>query len=367
MKKIYILWILVGILAMFASCAATPPAATSPTEETGPQTGTPQAAQPSQASLNALNAAVARAEAARKLVLDFNAPELLPSEWQSAESLYNEAVRQRNTSTAKDVEDSTARFNRAAAAFEDMKAEVVAQYYESKMRELLDARNQAIEAGARELIPDFFYEADDVADEAFMKYEANDHYAAKENAEKAILMYKAMKAGLDADRIRQELLDRGVAGMDPDNFDLANTSLENAISDYTNKNYSGAKENAESALSRFSELYRAISEAYGSARGADAEAARQKALDARAHIAVKQDFDDAEVIFIMGNSAFLSKRFDEAAGHYARCTPMFLKAAEEALRKRQIAEDALRRADQRLAESEETARNAELILEGGEE
>jgi hypothetical protein len=40
-------------------------------------------------------------------------------------------------------------------------------------------------------------------------------------------------------------------------------------------------------------------------------------------------------------------------------------ASQLALEKRLAAEEALRRADRRAAESDETARNVELILEGG--
>lgn len=373
MSRNYVGWVLlIGLMGMFMACAGTPPAEeTAPVdtpaqETTTTTTTTVQPTPPDQVSLNALDAAAARAAAARKTAMDFHAPSLLPSEWQSADSLYSQAERERNTSSLKDAQDSAARYNTAADAFEAMRDKTIAQYYDSKLRELLEARNAAIEAGAAVLIPDFLSDADDAADNAQANYEAKDYYAAKDDADNAIMMYSAMKAGLEANEIREGILDLGLEAFDPSNFSLAEAALEKAITDYSNKNYPGARDNAESALSHFTLAMQAIVEAYGEASGAEAYNARQKALEAKANVAVKQDFDAAETVFVQGNSAIKVRKYDEAAGHFARCTPMFLRAAEDAIRKRQVAEEALRRADQKVAESEETAKSAELILEGGE-
>jgi hypothetical protein len=44
---------------------------------------------------------------------------------------------------------------------------------------------------------------------------------------------------------------------------------------------------------------------------------------------------------------------------------MFARVSQITLEKRGIAEDALRRADEKMTESDETAQRAQLILEGG--
>ena len=88
-------------------------------------------------------------------------------------------------------------------------------------------------------------------------------------------------------------------------------------------------------------------------------------MDLRANVAARQEFDPAEAIFNRANTEFRRQSFEEAAGLYDECLPRFILSAELALERRRAAEEALRRADQRVAESDETARNAELVLEGG--
>jgi hypothetical protein len=91
---------------------------------------------------------------------------------------------------------------------------------------------------------------------------------------------------------------------------------------------------------------------------------RQIALDAKANVAVRQDFNSAQALYAQANTAFQAERFDEAVSLYNQSRPMFDAAAREALEKQLIAEEALRIANQRMTESDQTAREAEIILEG---
>ena len=425
MKSKYLLWGFLVLLALFTavSCKSTPPATP---EEPVAETTDKDSAPPDKASLDALNAAAARAAAARKLVNDFDGSSLLPGDWQAADSLYSQAEQQKKTSTLKETQESTARYNKAADAFEAMSGKTIALYYEKKKAELVKARAAAVSVGAASLIPDYLLEVDNVVADAEKKYQAKDYYAAKDAAEKALSMYEAQKiagdaynkrgavavraeeltpeflsdadkvglnavdkylagdyrgakegaanalsmyqalgAGLDAYKVREEIANRGFERFDSRNVALADDTLRAAANDYTAKNFTAAKDKSDEALLRYNLALKTAWEGYAGERRTAASTERQRAMDAKANVAVRQDFNSAQAVLNQANTAYQGKKFEEAALSYDNSGSMFTKAAQAAREKQRIAEEALQRANQRMAESDEKARNAELILEGG--
>jgi len=224
-------------LAMF-SCASAPPpedpltVATTATEPV--LTG--DAGPASQTDLSALNAAVARAAAARKKAADFDAQSILPSDWQSADALYTDAEQNRNTSTSGAARESAARYEKAADAFDDLFDKIISQYADKKRQELLDAREAAINAGAEDLFPDYLLQADNFALDAEEKYLANDYNGLKSSADDAIAIYKTLKTIIEARKIREEIVRMGFQNNDPDKFGLADDALDSALSDLSAKN-----------------------------------------------------------------------------------------------------------------------------------
>jgi len=372
MKCKFSLRFLLGVLVLFAvfSCKSAPPPeeapSTSPTPEPAPVL-TGDAGPASQADLSALNAAVARAEAARKKAADFAAESLLPSDWQSAESLYTEAERGKNSSTSGTAKESAARYDKAADAYDALFDKIISQYADNKRQEVLDARAAAINAGAEDLLPDYLLEADNSADAAEDKYLANDYYGAKSLADDAIAMYNTIKIVLDAKKVREEIAKMGFLDSDPDKLGLADSALESAASNFTAKNYSSAKDDAETALNNYSQVLMAAYEAYAGVIADNASAARQKALNYKANVAVKSDFDAADALYNQARTAYNSQTYDESGRLFFDSTALFTAAADAALEKQQKAEEALKRANQKVADSDEAARNAELLLEGGVE
>ena len=358
------------VLIKAVSCASAPPAEepsppapaeTAPPSEVPP----PGPPVPDQAALDALNAAAARAEEAKRRAEDFEVDFLFPSDWESADSLFDQAEQQRNASTRQDAQDSAARYVRAAEAFDDLFERSLALNYEYAERELTAARNAAAAAGAEALIPDFLLDADNTVARALEEYQAKDYYAAKDSAFDAYAMYTALKAGLDAYRLREEIVERGFEAYDSRNIELADDALYMAADDYIAKNYDSALDRAGDASRRYDEALKTAWQAFASEIRTAASAERQRALDARANVAARQEFDPAEAIFARANTALQRQGHEEAARFYEECLPMFAASAQLALDRRRAAEDALRRAEQRMAESDETARSAEMILQGG--
>ena len=318
MKKRFVGLALISLLVFLTalSCAGTPPA-----EETAPPSAppsTPPSAPPAdpapppapavtaeQLALDALNAAAARAAAAKQRAADFEGESLFPSDWDSAESLLGQAEQQRNTSTLQSTQESASRYDRAADAFDDIFERALAAGFELAERELIAARNAAIAAGAEEHALGLLSDADSAVARALEEFDAGNYSSARSRAEAALLGY----------------------------------------------------EQAASAawVARIADIRSA------------AAAERQRALDVRANVAARDLFDPAEAIFNRANTNFQGQRIEEAARLYEESRPMFISSAQLATERRLAAEEALRRADQRLVESDETARVAEdlLIQQGG--
>ena len=365
MKRNYTLLFLLGLLILFmaVACKSAPP----PEEEIAPtETVTsPEDPPPDQAALNTMNAAAERAAAARKLVTDFDGPDLFPPEWQSADSLYSQATQQKKSGTARETRESTDRFNRAADALEALAAKTLAAQYENMSRELTAARNNAVNAGAQTLIPDLLLDADNTTALADGKFQVNNYYGAKDSAEEALSMYVALKTGLDAYKVREEIFARGFDIYDPISIELSDADLYEAADYYYNKEIPAAQEKTESAMLRYALALKTGWESYAAEKGAFASAERQKALDLRANVAVRQEFNSAQSIFTRANTAFQRESYEEAANLFEDSESMFEVIAQVALEKQRLAEQALNRASQKMTESDETAKNAEVILEGG--
>ena len=371
-KSVGLIVLALMALIMAVSCPGAPPPVIEepvpvPTDPIPTEPVPPQVIPPTQADLSALDAAAARAADARRKAGDFDGDYHFPSEWDSAQLLYDQAGRLRDVSSSQAVRESAARYTRAAEAFEALAGRAVIAAYEFAERELNAAREAAIEAGAERLAPDFLLAADNKVDRALAEFEAGDHHAAKATATTAYQMYNILVAGLNAYRMREEILSKGFEAHDPRNFEEAEDSLFDAIDYFAAGNFIAAFDNAENALYRFTQTLNLAWEAYASEQGAFAAAWRQIALNFRADVAVRQEFGSADSIFGRANTAFRGGNFETAARLFVQCGNMFMAVAETAREMRYAAEEALIRADLKVAESDELARTVEIIVEGGVE
>ena len=411
--------ILTGLVVLFTmtACPSTPiqpeqPPAEVPVQPPPVGVPVPPPVQDDGGALAALDAAAARAQAARQLVMDFQGQYLLPSDWAEASSLFDQAEQQRSTGTAQEARESTARYEAAADAFEALAQGTIALYFENLARQLADGRGVALNAGAAELAPDFLLHADNAADAANARYQANDFRAARDTALDALAMYDAIAAGIQALAIREEIIDNGIEYLVPEFLWEADDVATDAMDRWDAGDYPGAQTGAVTALSMYAVLRTmldaqlawegGIEEAvreltpeavpqldvtameaitnweagdfYGALVSAElllvrtlragAAAERQRALNVRGNVAVRPEFDSAQAIYTRAASAYQVQSLAEAANLFTECRPLFTVVARLAVERQILAEEALRLANERMAESDETARAAELILEG---
>ena len=366
-KNIGLIVLALMALIMAVSCPSAPPPVVEEPDPIPIAPVPPHLLPPTHADLSALDAAAARAEDARRRAGDFDGDYHFPSEWDAAQLLFDQAQRQRDVSTGRTVQESAARYARAAEAFEALAERAAIAAFELAERELTAAREAAIQAGAERLAPDFLLAADNKAARALEEFEAGDHHAAQAAATTAYDMYNILIAGLNAYRIREEILNRGFDAHDPRSFEEAEDALFDAIDYFAAGNFTAAFDNAENALYRFTQTLNLAWEAYAAEQGAFAAAWRQIALDFRADVAVRQEFGSADSIYGMANSAFRGGNFETAARLFLQCGDMFMSVAGIAREMRYAAEEALIRADLKVAESDELARTVEIIVEGGVE
>ncbi|MDR2177587.1 MAG: hypothetical protein LBP20_06035 [Treponema sp.] len=434
----FALLLIAGILA-FWSCKSTgtvaevPPVTPQPQPE--PQPPPPSPSGPGQAELDALDAAMARAERGRKLAEDFKSPSYFPAEWGDAETGYG-SITADKTSTAT-IQDAERRYNAAADTYEALfrdtvplyaadlrdaalkardeaiaagildyvpeyldaadeialgaeRAYLAEDYYKAEAEalkaldrynvlktgmesylaregEVLKARDEAIAAGILDYVPEYLDLADEIALEAERAYLAEDFSKGETDAQEALDRYRSLKTGMEAYLAREEIERRGFAAFDQANFDRADETLLAAAAAYEGEAAKDALARAGESKAAYESVLKTGWAAYTAQLRALAQRERRNALDAKANVAVREDFSRIDQIYNQAESAYNSKAYNNAAGFYIQAETGFAETVLAAEKKRQIAQTAIEAADKKLTESESTVENAEKILEGGEE
>jgi hypothetical protein len=336
------------------------------TADPAPKTETPTASRVNPELLGDLNAAKAKADEARKRAVDFDRSAYFPSEWEAAEAQYARA-NQTPQNTEDNVRNGIAAYNAAADAYDSVFKLAIPLYAQAREDEIVALRDDIIASGWRDLLPDTLSAADQVAITALEQYEAEDYYPAKDSADQALMMYQTLTNAYNAWLARSEIEEMDFQIYDPDNFERAGDILNNAMTDYGAENYASAYENSKEALNRYNLVLSAGWAAQAEKYATMAAVARQDALDVKADIAVRDSFAEADSIYKAAVSAYDGNKHTEAAKQFYSAEGLFVSATALTLEKRRVAAQTIEEANRKIEESDETARLAEVILEGGAE
>jgi hypothetical protein len=171
--------------------------------------------------------------------------------------------------------------------------------------------------------------------------------------------------GVRAHRLEEEIQERGFADYDQGNYGAAGESLDGAVAAYDGGDAGTALVQAEEALLRYTLALNEGWLGYAGGLKLSAETERRNALSAKANVAVRKDFDDADGFYTKGTIAYNVQDYAVSAEYFSQAIPLFSAAAKTAEQKRAVAEEAIQTAETRTSQSEETAREAETVLQGG--
>jgi hypothetical protein len=386
MKNKPVFGILTGILVSLAilSCGGTPPPVETPPEPPAAQpqpdpvqqAGDPDLAPPDQAAIDQLNNALAQADLSRSRAQDIAAPGYFPTEWDAAEGQYTEAKGNARDATLGEVKKTITLYEAAAETYDNLARQCLPLYYEDLSEDILQARDGAIDAGIREISPGRLEAADLRIDEALDRYDAgnaagtnNDaaanYYAAAESAFDALDRYRALTLGAGAFRLEEEIQARDFAGYDPEDYEQGREAIDRAAAAYDGGDTETAGIQAQEALLRYAQV---MNEGWIGHTGdlkQSAETERRKALNAKANVAVKRTFDEADGLYTRATAAYKAQDYAASAAYFSRSIPLFSNSVIIAEQKRLEAEEAIQTAEIRIGQSEETAREAETVLQGG--
>jgi hypothetical protein len=339
----------------FFSCGSTP-ATSTPSAQAGPAPVTSAE----------VSAAANRAEETRQKVIDFEGHTYFPSEWEAAEAKFTQAklTQQKGTEAVRMV---AAAYDAATEAYEPIFEMAVPLYAQAREDEIMELRNELVAIGAKDYFPESLSLADQTALTALEQYEAKEYYPARDTALQSITMYKTLTNAYTAWQLGNEIRERGFEGYDPDNYERAGEILSDAMDSYTAGDYAAAQKNADEALNRYNLVLSSGWAAYAELRSSFAGSERQAALDIKANIASRDLFGEADSNYKSAVDLYGEKNYENAAKQFIDSETLFIISSITTADKRHNAADALREANEKIEESGETARQAEIVLEGGSE
>jgi hypothetical protein len=323
----------------------------------------PEKGPPDQAVIDALDAARAQAGASRAFAIDIESPRYFPGDWERVEDQYR-SLEESAPATRGDYRAAAENYRAVAAAFDDLARKCLPLYAADREKEIRDAREAAIKAGAEVIAPDRLFLADAMAEKAMSQYDAGEYYPAAASAFAAVDMYKVMETGLRAYALRQEIIDRNFEKYDPVNFEFADELGRSALISYDTGLIEDAGDKAEQTVLWYTLILDTGWETFAAGHGEAAAAIREAAYNLKAHVAVKKDYDAAAETLRQGDASFSGRQFAQAVTLYIRAESQFTAVRDIAQEKRHLAEEAIREAEQMVAKSDENARDAEIILEG---
>jgi hypothetical protein len=366
-------------LAVFSCGGSPPPVKTPPPEPPAAQqepARDPDAEPPDQAAMDNLNKALAQADTSRQRARDIEAPGYLLPEWEAAEAQYTEAKENAGDATLGDVKKTIALYEAVAETYDTLARQCLPLFYEDLSDEILRTRSGAIDMGIRDISPDRLEAADVRIDRALELYEAgnvaetgNDaaenYYAAAAAAFDALDRYRALTLGLRAYQLGAEIRERGFEDYDPENYGRAEDAFNDAVAAYDNGDTGTALAQAEEAFLRCALVMNQGWLGYAGGLKLSAETERRNALKFKANVAVKRYFDEADALYTRGTAAYNAQDYAASAEYFSRSISLFDSAVQTAEQKRVVAEEAIQTAEIRIGQSEETAREAETLLQGG--
>lgn len=358
------------VLILFAliSCK-TPPEADAPDE--GDQTAVTE-----DLELKELDAALAdlvdRMETLRASCTTYKLGSYYPEDWQKAEELRGAALaavaRVAKTSSdgkvtylsASDYTLATESCTQAIPMYEKILDGGIALLSRDMAAEMAREREAAIAAGARKFYPEQFNQAEEAEKKALQLYDADDVDGSYNEAQRALLRYKALQRAMEALSLKKTIDENDFARYDTDSYELAGTRFNDAVAAYGSED-AAALEAVESSVL----LYRKVVNAGYKVLSVDM---RDKAVQIRdlcdsikASRSMKNEYSGALGTFVRADAFGKADEWESAYNGYSDAAVLFTDVYQQATLKKNAADAAIEAAKARQEYSSELAKKADEI------
>ncbi|MDR1074053.1 MAG: hypothetical protein LBL45_10330 [Treponema sp.] len=177
----------------------------------------------------------------------------------------------------------------------------------------------------------------------------------------------AAKAGADA--AREQALTVGGDEAYPDDWVRAEETYREAEASPrdTRGQAREAAARYKAAADKYGAVHVAVLRSRADESRALANSARREALDVKANVAARGDYNTADALYSQSVGSYKAGLFEDAAEGYARTAELFVAARDMAIEKRAAADAAIKAAEEKAGESDALAQNSVRILGGNQE
>jgi len=311
-----------------------------------------------------LESSLGRADAAKKLAMDFGGHSYFPSEWNSANYKYAVAANMPK-STQSEVQKAAVMYDNSADAYDEIFRKTIPLYAQARKDEITAAREKLINTGFGYYFSEYVQDADEKALSALNQYNNGEYYNARDTAADALNDYETMYAGAKFLQVRREIIERDFVKYDAYNFEKTDEAALSVNDKYKAGDKKATVADAEDLLRRYNSILANGWRASAGEKRAAAVLEKERALSEKANIASRDLFREADSIFNQAERSFTSQNYQNAVVSYTDSEEMFLLSRFDTEEKRRKALGTIKMADEKIEESNETAIDAERIIEGG--
>lgn len=325
------------VVALVLSCKTSPP-------PVAPEPETPTVEAPAEPAVEpkAVETVAAPAELKasavelRKKAFDYGLKDTLPAEYNKADAAYLRGVENYD----KDNAVSEAAFKEAIELFKQVLDQGLPLVASTESQRARDAQEVAAGKGAVS-----YYEKP--YDATVERLDAADELKASGDYEAAIAAYRdaaarftAIGTMCDAASARDEIANRGYAEYDTSNWNLAEQKLASAES-ILDSDPAASYNSADEALLRYRMVIRNAQLYYASDRKNLSDSERERAMDIKAEVASREQFEDAEALYESAQAYEEAEDYESAAELYDQAAAAFTAAHDSARTKMYRAQNEL--------------------------